>query len=204
MAGTDTLQDHPLERPADSPVDMASLEAAQDEKRRLLDSAAGDAAALMAGPPALPAGCRPEDGAALLHRFYAGEPAAEVVGHEAGEVAALAVDHLRLAAHRPPGTAVIDVFRTDAGRAVLRVVIDDMPYLVDSVTAEVVRQGVAPEHVVHPVVVVRRDAEGELIAFCDSADAGECGADALAESWMAVVLAGAVDAEAAGDLVAGL
>ena len=37
------------------------------------------------------------------------------------------------------------------------VVTDDMPFLVDSVTAEVVRQGFRLEHVVHPVLVVRRD-----------------------------------------------
>jgi hypothetical protein len=39
MVGSDTLSDLAPERPADSPVDMASLEAAQDEKRRLLDTA---------------------------------------------------------------------------------------------------------------------------------------------------------------------
>ena len=72
-----------------------------------------------------------------------------------------------------------------------------MPFLVDSVTAEVVRQGAALAHVVHPVVVVRRDVTGRILAFCDSGDAGSCGADALAESWMAVVLDGPVDDEAA-------
>src|SRR3712207_1590422 len=48
------------------------------------------------------------------------------------------------------------------------------------------------------------DALPIFIAFCDSSDAAACGADALAESWMAVVLAGAVDDEAAADLIAGL
>jgi len=204
MVGTETLSDRSLERPAEPPVDMASLEAAQDEKRRLLDDAAAAAATLMDAQAALPAGVRPEDGRALMRRFYAGEPAAEVVGHEPAELAALALDHLRLAARRERGTPVVDVQRTEGGRAVLRIVVDDMPFLVDSVTAEVVRQGTVAEHVVHPIVVVRRDPAGQLTAFCDSADAGACGADALAESWMAVVLAGTVDEEAAGDLVAGL
>ncbi|MDP9427427.1 MAG: NAD-glutamate dehydrogenase [Actinomycetota bacterium] len=79
-----------------------------------------------------------------------------------------------------------------------------MPFLVDSVTAEVVRQGFGLEHVVHPVLVVRRDVTGRIRAFCDSAEPGACGPDALAESWMAVVLDGPLDAEATGDLVAGL
>jgi glutamate dehydrogenase len=203
-ATPDLAADRPLERPVDTPVDMASLEAAQDEKRRLLGSAAAAADTLMTAQDALPAGVRPEDGPALMRRFYAGEPAAEVVGHAPEELAALALDHLRLAARRTRGTPLVDVHRTEQGRAVLRVVVDDMPFLVDSVTAEVVRQGIVAEHVVHPVVVVRRDADGELTAFCDSADAEACGVDALAESWMAVVLAGAVDDEAAGDLQAGL
>src|SRR5918912_748812 len=89
-------------------------------------------------------------------------------------------------------------------RALVLVVTDDMPFLVDSVTAEVVRQGFGLEHVVHPVLVVRRDVTGRIRAFCDSADPDVCGADALAESWMAVLLDGPLDEEATGDLVAGL
>src|SRR4051794_2103624 len=198
----DLARDRMAERVVDAPVDMASLEAAQDEKHRLLDAAADAAAEQMPGEETLPAGVRPEDAAALLHRFYAGEPAAEVIGHDPAQLAALALGHLRLAARRRRGTPIVDVHRTADGRAVLRVVVDDMPYLVDSVTAEVVRQGIAPDHVVHPIVVVRRDPKGGLTAFCDSADVAACGADALAESWMAVVLAGPVDEEAAADLVA--
>ena len=59
-------------------------------------------------------------------------------------------------------------------------------------------------HIVHPVVVVRRTVTGKIKAFCDSADAAGCGADALTESWMAVVLDGPLDDEAAADLVSGL
>jgi glutamate dehydrogenase len=72
MAGTDTLPDRSLE----TPVDMASLEAAQNEKRRLLDDAAAAAATLMDGQAALPAGVRAADAPALMRRFFAGEPAA--------------------------------------------------------------------------------------------------------------------------------
>ncbi|WP_324275019.1 hypothetical protein [Blastococcus brunescens] len=90
------------------------------------------------------------------------------------------------------------------GNTVVRLVTDDMPYLVDSVTAEVVRQGFALAHVVHPIVVVRRDLRGQILAFCDSGVAAGCGADALTESWMAVVLDGPLDDEACSDLVSGL
>src|SRR4051812_6110526 len=67
-------------RAVDAPVDAASLAAPQDEKRRLLDAAADAATGLLTGQAALPAGVGPEDAAALMRRFYAGEPAAEVIG----------------------------------------------------------------------------------------------------------------------------
>src|ERR671920_1656225 len=67
-----------------------------------------------------------------------------------------------------------------------------------------VRQGLTLAHIVHPVVVVRRDLRGRIKAFCDSSLAVGCGSDALTESWMAVVLDGPLGEEAAADLVAGL
>src|SRR3954447_14029588 len=194
-------------------TELAALEAARDEKRQLLDRAAEAAVSDLGGTTRLPAGCAAEDVPALLQRYYWSEPAAEVLGHEPAELAALALGHLRLAEVRPQGSATVDVQRlpdgggdggAGAGRYVVRVVTDDMPFLVDSVTAEVVRQGLGLRHVVHPVVVVRRDVAGRIRAFCDARSAEGCGADALPESWMAVVLDGPVDDEAAGDLMAGL
>ncbi|RBY92743.1 NAD-glutamate dehydrogenase [Blastococcus sp. TF02A-30] len=184
-------------------TELAALEAARDEKRQLLEEAARAAVAEL-GEDAYPTGCAPGDLPALLRRYYWSEPAAEVIGHEPRELAELALGHVRLAETRPVGAALVDVAASAGGRAVVRLVTDDMPFLVDSVTAEVVRQGFALAHIVHPVVVVRRDVRGRIKAFCDAADAAGCGADALAESWMAVVLDGPLDDEAAGDLVAGL
>ena len=127
-----------------------------------------------------------------------------MLGHDPAELAGLALGHLKLAEVRPPGSATVDVQRLPDGRSVIRLVTDDMPYLVDSVTAEVVRQGVTLAHIVHPVVVVRRDLRGKIKAFCDSSLAVGCGSDALTESWMAVVVDGTLDDEAAADLVTGL
>ncbi|WP_089305969.1 NAD-glutamate dehydrogenase [Geodermatophilus pulveris] len=187
-------------------TELAALEAARAEKRLLLERAAADA---MTGAPGLPAGCGADDVPALLRRYYWSEPAAEVQGHDPADLAALALRHLRLAEVRPQGSATVDVQELparDGGtpRALVLVVTDDMPFLVDSVTAEVVRQGFGLEHVVHPVLVVRRDVTGRIRAFCDSADPLACGTDALAESWMAVLLDGPLDEEASADLVAGL
>ncbi|SNR71102.1 NAD-glutamate dehydrogenase [Blastococcus mobilis] len=206
MASTTVVPETPVHGPdgassTGSLTELAALEAARDEKRRLLARAAE---AARSGQRPLPTGCTEDDLPVLLQRYYWSEPAAEVLGHEPAELADLALGHLRLAEVRPPGSATVDAQRLPDGRAVIRLVTDDMPYLVDSVTAEVIRQGFALAHIVHPVVVVQRDLRGKIKAFCDSGLAVGCGADALTESWMAVVLDGPLDAEASADLVAGL
>src|SRR3954468_14273890 len=206
MASTTVVPETPVHGPDGAPsagslTELAALEAARNEKRQLLERAADAARSRKRG---LPAGCTVDDLPALLQRYYWSEPAAEVLGHEPGELAELALGHLRLAEVRPPGSATVDAQRLPDGRAVVRLVTDDMPYLVDSVTAEVVRQGFALAHIVHPVVVVRRDLRGRIKAFCDSGLAAGCGSDALTESWMAVVLDGPLNEEASADLVSGL
>src|SRR3954465_5277155 len=190
--------------PDGSLTELAALEAARTEKRQLLDRAAASARSELGKKLQLPTGCEPDDLPALLQRYYWSEPAAEVLGNEPDELAGLALGHLKLAEVRPPGSVTVDVQRLPDGRSVIRLVTDDMPYLVDSVTAEVVRQGVTLAHIVHPVVVVRRDLRGKIKAFCDSSMAAGCGSAALTESWMAVVVDGTLDDESGADLVIGL
>ena len=64
---------------------------------------------------------------------------------------------------------------------IVEIVTDDMPFLVDSVTMELAPAGVPASHlVIHPVIRVRRDADGQPArrARADGAEA----ADAVAES----------------------
>src|SRR3954464_9680619 len=121
----------PPDREGAATSELAALEGARDEKRRLLEEAARTA-----GPAeALPAGCAPPDVAGFLQRYYWSEPAAEVLGHEPAELATLALGHLRLAEVRPRGSATVDVQPLPdglggggaaGGRCVVRVVTDDM------------------------------------------------------------------------------
>ena len=187
---------------AGSLTELAALEAARDEKRRLLDRAAeaavaelgrkGPAARRLHGrrPPRPPAallleragrrGPRPRARGARRPRDRAPAP-------RRGAAARLG-DRRRAAAPGRPGASI-------------RLVTDDMPYLVDSVTAEVVRQGVTLAHIVHRSSSSGATSRGRIMAFCDSSLAVGCGSDALTESWMAVVLDGPLDDEAAADLV---
>src|SRR3954471_19789356 len=84
-----------------------------------------------------------------------------------------AMSHLTLAAARPPGGPVVRVYSPDfeehgfgSPHTVVDIVTDDMPFVVDSVTTEVIRHGLGLHLTVHPVVSVRRDA-GRLVDILD-------------------------------------
>ena len=73
--------------------------------------------------------------------------------------------------------------------SVVEVVTDDMPFLVDSVTNELSRQGRGIHVVIHPQVVVRRDVTGKLIevlARRAATAARTCRTTPLVESWIHV------------------
>ena len=72
--------------------------------------------------------------------------------------------------------------------SVVEVVTDDMPFLVDSVTNELSRQGRGIHVVIHPQVVVRRDVTGKLIEVLQdlARRRRRCPHDALVESWIHV------------------
>ena len=76
--------------------------------------------------------------------------------------------------------AEADGYRT-AG-TIVQLVTDDMPYLVESVTAELSRSGLQVHRVVHPIVVVSRDVAGGLRDILPDAEADDPPSDALAES----------------------
>ena len=103
--------------------------------------------------------------------------------------------HLDLARSRPVGRAAVDVVDLeDRGpapaprRLRILVVTDDMPYLIDSVIAELSRDGGSVARLIHPVLVVRRDARGELLEVLPGVEPErvrtDAPADAVVESWM--------------------
>ncbi len=80
------------------------------------------------------------------------------------------LSHRETAQRRPVGTSSVRAFTPTVeregwttGRSVVEIVTDDMPFLVGSVTAELSRGGRAIDLVVHPQLVVRRDAAGQLL-----------------------------------------
>lgn len=93
------------------------------------------------------------------YEHLAGEDAA---GYPPSALQERAQRHRALGAVRPEGQASVEMFDQDDASIIL-IVTDDMPFLVDSVTAELVRRNAAIRLVVHPTFLVSRDREtGEL------------------------------------------
>ncbi|MBP2474241.1 glutamate dehydrogenase [Crossiella equi] len=143
----------------------------------------------------------------LIRLYYRHAPAEEVADDQPAVLAGTVRSHYELAAHRVPGRPAIRVLNPTTGAdgwscaaTVVQIVTDDMPYLVDSVAAELARGGVSAQRVVHPIVVVRRDVAGALHEVLTDADPASPPQDALAESWMYVEVDLITDVDRARDL----
>src|SRR5580693_2243052 len=129
-----------------------------------------------------------------LHAYY------QRVATEAlalpSRLAAVGEAHARVGLHRPRGRAVVGV--REPGEAhldpvapsslVVDIVVDDMLYLVDSVTTRLNRHRAEISMIVHPLLRVRRDVTGALrgiIGVCED-EAAPAAADELIESWIHV------------------
>ncbi|WP_018134204.1 NAD-glutamate dehydrogenase domain-containing protein [Acaricomes phytoseiuli] len=138
-----------------------------------------------------------------------------------------ALTHYQLAQSRQPGEAKIALANEyDAPRqlseTIVYVVTDDMPFLVDSLTAEIVRQKAAITLVVHPMFVVSRERDDHELVKVDRVPAylGVASGDTAAmpdlsaliapdhqsshmESWIAIEL-GQIDEAGRARLLEGL
>ncbi|MEU4897554.1 NAD-glutamate dehydrogenase [Streptomyces sp. NPDC044780] len=150
-----------------------------------------------------PAGGRPVQGpgpetlTAYLQHYYLHTPPEDLADRDPVDVFGAALSHYRLAEVRPQGTANVRVHTPTVeehgwtcSHSVVEVVTDDMPFLVDSVTNELSRQGRGIHVVIHPQVVVRRDITGKLIELLDISSEGptrkKLPHDAVIESWIHV------------------
>ena len=134
--------------------------------------------------------------------------------------------HWQVAQRRVPKTATVEI-QNESGRSIVYIVTDDMPFLVDSVTAELVRQQSAIHLVVHPLLIVARNkATNDLVdinripASASGSSAGVSSGDTSAmpniahliavgddashlESWIAIEIDSASD-DAQANLIHGL
>jgi glutamate dehydrogenase len=118
--------------------------------------------------------------------------------YSADALAGIAERSWSLLQERQPNTAKISLepLPGTTGGAVLDIVNDDMPFLVDSVVGEINQRGLEIRLFVHPVFVVERDPAGRLINFKGARNVG-----GQRESLIHIHLDGAGDAEQSADLV---
>jgi glutamate dehydrogenase len=128
---------------------------------------------------------------AFLKHYFRHVDAVDVDERSVANLLGLVESHYRAAMHRPPARAVITI-RTPSqtedgwsvgGASVVQIVTDDRPFLVDSVTMEVLRQGWSIREVFHPQFLVRRDLEGHLLGIARANEA-EHDPTVIPESWM--------------------
>ncbi|WP_382465657.1 NAD-glutamate dehydrogenase [Streptomyces noursei] len=148
-------------------------------------------------------GLDPDTLAGYLQRYYLHTAPEDLADRDPVDVFGAALSHYRLAEQRPQGTANVRVHTPTveengwtSSHSVVEVVTDDMPFLVDSVTNELSRQGRGIHVVIHPQLLVRRDVTGKLIEILDvngevhGAGGGrkvaELPHDAVVESWIHV------------------
>ena len=117
------------------------------------------------------------------------------------------LSHWQFGAKRKPGQTLVRVLSpsvADNGWAsrhsVIDIVNDDMPFLVDTTTMEINRQGLTLHLIVHPIFAVERDAQGQLQTLRTRSEAP----DAPRESWMHIEVDRLVDPQQRADLAAGI
>jgi len=135
------------------------------------DEERAEAALIAAAGKILRSGHRevPEDFVAALFAHAVPE---DLMRYDPRQLAELAADVWTLLAVRKPGVPKIRLetpglpgherLRADS---ILEIANDDMPFLVDSVLAELAERGIDVRFVVHPVLTVERDGTGRLTAF---------------------------------------
>lgn len=148
----------------------------------------------------------------LLRRYYRHVVTEDLLARRPEDLLGAAISHRGLAANRPVGSVNVRVFTPTVeqegwttGHTVVEIVTDDMPFLVDSVSAYLSQQDRSVHMLIHPQLVVRRDAAGALqeVLDLDVRDAPE-EFGVGSESWMHLQIDRESDPEQRESLAAGL
>ena len=113
-------------------------------------------------------------------RYFGQVDPEDLAERAAADLYGAALSHWNFARKREPGRARVRVFNPSieehgwqSTHTIVEIVNDDMPFLVDTVTMEVNRQGLTLHLIIHPVVAVQRGGDGTLadLAAEDARDA---------------------------------
>ena len=153
----------------------------------------------------------------LVSEYYGQIATEDVAAYRPDELEARVAAHLEIGYQRDADTANVAITRNN-GISVVHIVTDDMPFLVDSVTAALVQLNSPIQLVVHPTFVVSRKTEtgeitkishaglqhvasGDTAALSDLSSLISAGAETRIESWISVELARELSDEQAKEFV---
>jgi len=158
----------------------------------------------------------PADRCAHFQRFAQGYfhhmEAEDLTSRSSDDLAGALLSAWQWGQQREPGQPKLRVLSPSVGEqgwasrhSIVEIVNDDMPFLVDTTTMEVNHQGLTLHLIVHPVLTVQRDDQGQLLAVLEApADDADAAAPALRESWIHVEVDRLIDASQRAALLAGL
>src|SRR5919202_1522557 len=147
-----------MPRPGENPM----LNSSEDQKSAFVEQAAGLAATHAA---AVSGDARAIEN--FVRAFYQHVPSVDVVSRSPSDLSDAALSLWRFAAERQAGRPRIRVLSPSgteeawvSGQSIVQIVTDDMPFLVDSITAALTGLGFDVQLVIHPVLSVQRDEAG--------------------------------------------
>jgi glutamate dehydrogenase len=118
----------------------------------------------------------------FVRQYYQWVPAEDLADRNPLDLYGAGVAHWNFAQQRAPGESKVRVYNPDfeqhgwqSPHTLIEIVTDDMPFIVDSVTMQLGRLGIGIDLVIHPVIRVRRDAEGHITEVLDHDAAADDG-----------------------------
>ena len=131
----------------------------------------------------------------FLLRYYRELPDEDADDRRLDDAYAGAVTHLSLGRVRAPGEVLVrvlspksdrDGWRTE--RSVLMFVVDDCPFLVDTVRMVLDRHGLGIHLLVYPILSFVRNDDHEIVGFDDSDDGDDADPNCVVEAWVLIEL----------------
>ncbi len=116
---------------------------------------------------------------AFIRAYFHGVAEEELAARPPEDLARGALAHLEFASVRKPGSAIVQVFNPDPARdgftsprTLILVAVEDMPFLLDSLTMVCTQSAMTVRFIAHPVLAVDRDGRGRLRAIREEGTTG--------------------------------